>query len=86
MRKLRHPLSGAIYEVDHDGLVLVTSREGVTGRFTDQGEWVEGDLKHCDPHVCVWVGGPQLMSRHEEAKLAAEKAGAEQTATSGATS
>jgi hypothetical protein len=77
MRKLRHPLSGAIYEIDTDGLVLVTSREGLTGRFTDQGVWVEGDLKNCDPHVCVWVGGPELMSRHEEARrarLAAEAA------------
>lgn len=76
MRQLRHPLSGAIYEIDHDGLVLVTSRDGVTGRFTDQGVWVEGELRHCDPHVCVWVGGPQLMSRHEEAKLARERAAA----------
>ena len=78
-RKLRHPLSGAIYEIYSDGLVLVTSREGATGRFTDQGEWVEGELKQCDPHVCVWVGGPQLMSRHEEARearLKAEAAGA----------
>ena len=87
MRQLRHPLSGAIYEVDTDGLVLVTSREGLTGRFTDQGEWVEGELRHCDPHVCVWVGGPQLLSRHEEAKLARDRAEAERsTATSGATS
>jgi hypothetical protein len=82
MRKLRHPLSGAVYEIDHDGLVLVTSRDGVTGRFTDQGEWVEGDLHHCDPHVCVWVGGPQLISRHEEAKLARERAEATKGAAS----
>jgi hypothetical protein len=74
MRKLRHPLSGAIYEIDDGGLVLVTSRDGQSGRFTDQGVWVEGELKQCDPHVCVWVGGPQLMSRHEEARLARLKA------------
>jgi hypothetical protein len=82
MRQLRHPLSGAIYEVDHDGLVLVTAKDGTTGRFTDAGVWVEGDLKHCDPHVCVWVGGPQLMSRHEEAKLARDRASANGGATS----
>lgn len=80
MRKLRHPLSGAIYEIDDDGLVLVTSREGVTGRFTDQGDWVDGELRQCDPHVCVWVGGPQLMSRHEEARRARLAAEAEQAA------
>ena len=82
MRQLRHPLSGAIYEVDHDGLVLVTAKDGRTGRFTDQGVWVEGDLKQCDPHVCVWVGGPQLLSRHEEAKLARERAAANEGARS----
>ena len=80
-RKLRLPQGAATYEIDTDGLVLVTSREGVTGRFTDQGEWVEGELKHCDPHVCVWVGGPQLMSRHEEARAARLKAEAAGAAT-----
>ena len=83
MRKLRHPLSGAIYEVDDDGLVLVTTRDGSSGRFTDQGVWVDGELKNCDPHVCVWVGGPQLISRHEEAKQARDKA---EAASSGAMS
>ena len=62
--------------------MLVTAKDGTAGRFTDQGVWVEGDLKHCDPHVCVWVGGPQLMSRHEEAKLARERAAANGGATS----
>jgi hypothetical protein len=76
MRKLRHPLTGAIYEVDVDGLVLVTSRAGVTGRFTNQGVWVEGELRQCDPHVCVWVGGPQLKSRYEEARDAKQQAAA----------
>ena len=82
MRQLRHPMSGAIYEVDTDGLVLVTTTDGRTGRFTDQGVWVEGELKQCDPHVCVWVGGPQLLSRHEEALRAREQAAANGGATS----
>jgi hypothetical protein len=71
MRKLRHPLSGAIYEIDADGLVHVTSREGRSGRFTGEGVWVDGELKQCDPHVCVWVGGPQLRSRRADAARSA---------------
>ena len=77
MRSLRHPLSGAIYEIDADGLVLVTSKEGVAGRFRADGTWVDGALRTCDPHVCVWVGGPQLPSRHEEANLARQRAAAQ---------
>ena len=76
MRQLRHPLTGAIYEVDVDGLVLVTTRSGATGRFTSQGVWVDGELRQCDPHVCVWVGGPQLKSRYEEARDAKQQAAA----------
>jgi hypothetical protein len=76
MRKLRHPLTGAIYEIDVDGLVLVTTSRGVTGRFTSQGVWVDGELRQCDPHVCVWVGGPQLKSRYEEARDAKQQAAA----------
>ena len=77
MRSLRHPLSGAIYEIDTDGLVLVTSKDGAVGRFRADGTWVEGELRSCDPHVCVWVGGPQLPSRWEEAKLARQREAAE---------
>ncbi len=59
MRQRRHALSGALY----DGNVDVTSREGVTGTFTVDGEWISGDLRHADPHLCGWLAGPQLPPR-----------------------
>jgi nitrite reductase/ring-hydroxylating ferredoxin subunit len=59
-RKLRHPLSGAIYERGDDGYVHVTTVDGRHGRFTDQGTRVDGDLGQVDPNMCDWIGGMQL--------------------------
>jgi len=63
MRQRRHALSGALYDVRDDGNVDVTSREGVTGTFTVDGEWISGELRHADPHLCGWLAGPQLPPR-----------------------
>jgi len=63
VRQRRHALSGALYDVRDDGNVDVTSREGVTGTFTPDGEWISGDLRHADPHLCGWLAGPQLPAR-----------------------
>jgi hypothetical protein len=63
MRQRRHALSGALYEVCDDGSVRVVARDGTEGRFTSDGEWLSGDLRHCDPHLTGWLAGPQLASR-----------------------
>lgn len=59
MRQLRHPLSGALYEIDPGtGLVKVTAHERV-GWFDARGRWQRGELRSADIHLCQWVGGPQ---------------------------
>lgn len=63
MRQRRHALSGALYDVLDDGTVSVTSRHGVTGIFTADGRWISGELTHADPHLCIWLAGPQLPPR-----------------------
>jgi len=63
MRQRRHPLSGAMYEVGQDGKVTVTTREGVSGIFTPDGEWVSGELRQCDAHLAGWLAGPQVPPR-----------------------
>jgi hypothetical protein len=63
MRQRKHALSGAIYDVRDDGNVEVTSRHGETGIFTPDGVWIEGELRHADPHLCGWLAGPQLPPR-----------------------
>jgi hypothetical protein len=59
MRRRRHPLSGAIYDVGADGLVRV-DLNGKQGVFTASGTWVRGELHQADPHLCGWLAGPQL--------------------------
>jgi hypothetical protein len=63
MRRRKHPLSGAIYDVDEQGLVHVDDH-GLTGVFTAKGEWVSGELHHVDPQLCGWLAGPQLPAGH----------------------
>jgi hypothetical protein len=62
-RKL-HILSGAIYESQGEGVVLVTTRDGRTGRFDGKGNWIDGEIYDADPHLCLWVGGRQLPASH----------------------
>jgi nitrite reductase/ring-hydroxylating ferredoxin subunit len=59
-KKLRHPLSGAVYERCDDGYVHVTTRDGRTGRFDDAGTRIDGEIGMVDPNFCDWIGGEQL--------------------------
>jgi hypothetical protein len=63
MRQRRHALSGALYDVQDDGTIVVTDKNGVSGVFTSDGVWVSGDLHHADPHLCGWLAGPQIPPR-----------------------
>ena len=77
--KLRHPLSGAIYELDEEGRVMVTS-DGATGVFTGDGQWISCDLRIVDPEMCRWVrsGGnpsPRLKSSRRFTALTSKTGG-----------
>ena len=65
MPKIRHPLSGVIYDIADDG-TIVLGKDGRTGRFTTQGLYLGGDIKTADPQLCGWIGGVQLPSRHQQ--------------------
>lgn len=70
MRQIKHAFSQAVYELDGTGNILVTAKDGSTGRFTGEGVWIEGAVRTCDPHMCVWIAGPTLASRHAAATRA----------------
>jgi hypothetical protein len=63
MNGLRHPFSGAHYEQDGTGHILVTSSRGQAGLFTPKGKWVSGELEEADPQLCGWVAGP-IVGNH----------------------
>jgi len=61
MRSIRHPLSGAIYDLV-DGMIRV-EKDGKAGVFRSDGSYVSGDIYFADPHLCQWIGGRELPSR-----------------------
>jgi hypothetical protein len=58
---IRHPFSGATYEQDGNGNVLVTSK-GRTGLFRANGSWISGEIEEADPQLCGWVAGPIIVN------------------------
>ncbi len=59
MPVLKHPLTGAIYTLRDDVLVDVENN-GRVGAFRHDGRYVSGDIRHADPHMLLWLAGPQL--------------------------
>jgi hypothetical protein len=59
MRTIKHPLSGAVYDLTDRGTILV-QKDGATGEFTHDGVWIQGEIKQADPHLCLWIGGKQV--------------------------
>jgi len=59
MAILKHPRSGALYTVMADGNVQVENN-GAAGLFTNRGVYISGDIKQADPHLILWMAGPQL--------------------------
>lgn len=66
MRTIKHPLSGALYDLTADGAIEVT-KNGRRGLFNDQGIWLEGEIRQADPHLCLWIAGKQLPNRFQQA-------------------
>ncbi len=69
MRTIRHPLSGATYDLTERGTIVVTKGDD-EGEFTQHGRWISGSLRHADPHLCLWIAGRELPNRFQEAAAA----------------
>jgi hypothetical protein len=63
MRTIKHPLSGATYDLMDDGTVRVVTRDGRSGRFDQHATWLSGDARQADPHLCQWIAGKELPNR-----------------------
>ena len=60
----RHPLSGHVYERAETGPeaspVKVIDLDGRESLFDHDGNHLDGPQTQADPHLCTWVGGPNL--------------------------
>jgi hypothetical protein len=61
-----HPLTRARYEAEGANAVRVTDGSK-WGLFDRTGGWIEGELRQCDPQMCIWLAGLALV----EARTAA---------------
>jgi len=66
MPKIRHALSGAVYDIESAGRVIV-DKDGVIGHFDREGNWLSGELRVADPELCRWISDPRLPNRHRQA-------------------
>jgi len=73
MRSIRHPLSGALYDLEANGNIRVSAPDGKTGLFRTDGSYLSGDLYFADPHLCGWIGGREVSSRYRNARATHEK-------------
>ena len=61
-----HPINGSLYTAIGDGLVRVEDKaKGKYGVFKWDGTWIDGDLTYADPHLLIFVGGPDLPESHD---------------------
>lgn len=67
---LRHPLTGARYEAEGPNAVRVTDGDR-QGLFDRTGNWIEGDLRQCDPQMCIWLTGLVVVEQRKAAMEAA---------------
>jgi hypothetical protein len=73
LKTLRHALTGADYHAESSNSVRVVDGDA-WGRFDRTGAWLEGELRQCDPQLCIWITSELVMDEH--ARRAAAPQGA----------
>jgi hypothetical protein len=63
MKTLRHALNHADYHAESADRVRVVDGDR-WGRFDRTGAWIEGELRQCDPHLCIWITSQLVMDEH----------------------
>ena len=56
MASLWHPFdTSKFYELDQDGNIRISDGDKF-GIFTTDARYISGEIRECDPQLCVWVG------------------------------
>ena len=62
MLKARHALTNAEYQAEGPNSILVVDGDR-WGRFDRYGAWLEGEIRHCDPQLCIWLTGLLIVQQ-----------------------
>ena len=65
MTKARHALTNAEYDAESRNSVRVVDGDK-WGRFDRYGAWLEGELRHCDPQLCIWLTGLIIVQERND--------------------
>jgi hypothetical protein len=63
---MKHMISGHIYSRIAENEVEVELQDGRTGRFTEQAEYISGEVKSADIQMCSWVGGKIIPGQEDD--------------------
>ncbi len=67
--RIRHALSGNMYERLEENRVKVTTPKGKSGIFDAAAHHLEGELDHADIQMCDWVGGRLVEGMEDEVDM-----------------
>jgi hypothetical protein len=64
--KARHALQNTEYHAENPNSVRVVDGEK-WGRFDRYGAWIEGEIRQCDPQLCIWLTGLVIVQERANA-------------------
>ena len=62
MLKARHALANSEYQAESPNSVRVVDGDR-WGRFDRYGAWLEGEIRNCDPQLCIWLTGLLIVQQ-----------------------
>ena len=64
--KTKHALTRADYEAVGPNAVRVTDGDS-WGLFDRFGGWIDGEIRQCDPQLCIWLTGLYIVQERTSA-------------------
>jgi hypothetical protein len=71
--KTRHALANTEYHAEGANSVRVTDAENKWGRFDRYGTWLEGEIRQCDPQLCIWLTGLVIVQERGSVPAKSQK-------------
>lgn len=70
--KMRHALATAHYLAESRNSVRVVDGDR-WGRFDRYGAWLAGEIRHCDPQLCIWLTGLVIVQERSDAAATSQE-------------